>query len=196
MILWNLTILCGNKYETKLHHANTWRHTVSLLLVLCDADSGKYEQLFHQGVFSDECLGAWNAVHGSINQVMTVFQQRFRKPSPHRETLIIGKTHLFIQECKRFSLKWLTNILNSNVCCCHWTITAQICMETISGSWSTSFDRVWPHEEGSGDEVSSVNVHNQTQRCWHELTSWSTCFAVGKISYSLVYWKISFQANT
>jgi len=38
-------------------------------------------------------------------------------------------------------------------------------METISGdSRSTAFDRVWPHEEGTGGEVSLANIRKLTQR--------------------------------
>ena len=86
-----------------------------------------------------------------------------------------GKKCVYVEEYEGFSLEQSTNIPNVDLCCgCHfhWTITTHVCVETISGTWSTTFDYVWP-QEGPGDEVIMASVCNRTQRYWHETMSQS-----------------------
>ena len=100
---------------------------------------------------------------------------------------------IYIEECEGFSSEQSNNILNIDLChgCWfHWTTTTQVCVETISRTWSTTFDHVWPQEE-SGDEVILASVCNWTQRYLHETVSQSLCFVVGMISGSLVSWESS-----
>ena len=102
-----------------------------------------------------------------------------------------GKKCVYVEEYEGFSSEQSTNILNVDLCCgCrfHWTITTQFCAETISGTWSTTFD-VWP-QEGPGDEVILASVCNQTQWYWQSMSK-SMCFVVGMISGSLVSWERS-----
>ena len=101
-----------------------------------------------------------------------------------------AKKCVYVEEYEGFSSEQSTNIPNCDPCCgCrfHWTITTQVHAETISRTWSTTYDHVWPQER-PGDEVILASVCNWTQRCWHETMSQSMCFVVGMISGSLVSW--------
>jgi len=104
-----------------------------------------------------------------------------------------GKKCVCAEEYEGFSLEQSTNIQNGDPSCgClfHWKVTTQVCVETIGGTWSTTFDHVWPQEE-HGDEVILASVCNWTQRYWHETVSQSMFFVVGLISGSLVSWESS-----
>jgi hypothetical protein len=82
--------------------------------------------------------------------------------------------------------------------CCrfHWIITAQTGMETIRGdSRSTAFDRVWPHEEGTGGEVSLASIRKLTQRYWLETTSRSICLFLERFSTALSSRIVIFSDN-
>jgi len=75
-----------------------------------------------------------------------------------------GNKCVYVVEYEGFSSEQLTNIPNVDLCwSCrfHSTITTQVCVKTISGTWSTTFDHVWP-QEGPGDEVILASVCNQT----------------------------------
>ena len=104
----------------------------------------------------------------------------------------VRKNVFNVEEYEGFSSERSTNIPNGDQCCgCHfhWTITTQVYAETISRTWSTTFDRVWP-QEGPGDEVILAGVCNWTEQYWHETVSQSMCFVVGMmISGSLVSWE-------
>ena len=66
-----------------------------------------------------------------------------------------GKKCFCVEKYEGFSSEQSSNIPNSDLSCgCrfHWTITSQVCAETVSGTCSTTFDHVWP-QEGPGDEV-------------------------------------------
>jgi len=104
-----------------------------------------------------------------------------------------GEKCVYVEEYEGFSLEWSTNIPNADLCCgCHFhgTITTQVCAETISGTWSTTFDHIWP-QKGHGDEVILASVYNWTQQHWHETMSQRMGFVFGMISGSLVSWESS-----
>jgi len=102
-----------------------------------------------------------------------------------------GKRCAYVEEYEGFSSEQLTNILNGDLCCgfrFHCMITTQVCVETISGTWSTTFGHVWLWE-GPGDEVILASVCNWTQRYRHETMSRSMFFVVGMISGRFVSWE-------
>ena len=103
-----------------------------------------------------------------------------------------GKKCVYVEEYVGFPLEQTTNIPNKLCCDClfHWIITTQVRAETISVTWSTTFDHGWP-QEGPGDEAILVSVCNWTQGYWHEAMPQSMCVVVGMISGSLVVWESS-----
>jgi len=104
-----------------------------------------------------------------------------------------GKKCVYVEEYEGFSSEQLTNIPNGELSCgCRFreTITTQVCAETLGGTWTTTFDHVWP-QEGPGDEVILASVCNGIQRYWHETMSPGMCFVVGMISGSPVSWESS-----
>lgn len=132
----------------------------------------------------------------TMNLVMTVFQQQFGKPSPCRETLNHWQTHLFIWEYKilcevahQYLEQWCVLLSLNNHCTHlgHIQQNSEYCIWLCLWTWR----RTW-----RWSQFSHAKVCNETQLCWHELPSWSMCFADGTNSNSLVSWRISFQMNT
>ena len=138
--------------------------------------------------FVAQCL---NQLHHRSNLWWKRWWQSFSSNlgSQQSSSVIIRETRLFIREWERFSSEQLTNTPNGDLCrCCrfHWIITAQTRMETSSGeSRSTAFDRVWPHEEGTGSEVSLASIRKLTQQYWLETTSRSICLFLERFSTAL-----------
>ena len=129
----------------------------------------------------------------TMNQVMRPFQQWFGKPCLCWATLSVWEKVCLCRGIWRILLGGVDHYSIGDLYCgfhFHWTITTQVHAETISGTWSTIFEHVWP-QEGPSDEVILDIVCNWTQRWWHETRSQSMCFVVGMISGSLVTWKSS-----
>ena len=129
-----------------------------------------------------------------MNQVMTPYQQRFGNPYLYRATLSVWKKVCLCGGIWRILLGAVEHIPNSDLSCgCrfHWTITTQFHAETVSGTWSTTFDHVWP-QEGRGDEVILTSVCNWIQwymRLCHKacalLLEWFlVVFSHGKVLFS------------
>ena len=168
MTLHDLTILYGNAHVTKLWWANT-QGRIFLLLVVCCVKVG-------MSVSIEESLVANVWMHKDstgqmMNQVITPFQQRFGMPCLLRATLSVWEKACLYRGI--WSILLETSIPDFNLYCgcrLHWTITTQVCGETISGTCSTTFDDVW-QQEGPGDEVILASVCNWTQQYWHETMS-------------------------
>ena len=151
-------------------------HFLIISSVLCKDGNDNYEQLVQWREFGSKCLDAqvgwwirwWHHFSSDLGSHVCA-EQLFQ----------CGKKCVHVEEYVGFSSEQATSILNGDLgcgCCFHWRITTQVCAETISRTWSTTFDHVGS-QEGPGDEVILASVCNWTQviLTWDYVTKHVLC---------------------
>jgi len=142
-----------------------------------------------------EHLGTWHKAHRSDNEsVMKVWVSSNLGHLHAEKLLIMGKTHLFIWECKtlleiadQYLIVMCATFIEQSL---HTSVHNQQYFECCIWICLTIWRRTW-----RWSPFSHVKACMETQLCWHKLTSRTMCFANGTTSNSLVLWKIYFQTN-